>query len=131
MLRYLTSILMLSLIPAFVLADEAWETRLGPVTYHTEIDGMAVFRMRLDDVWGLIYLPGLAGNYTDRGTHKGFWVSDEIGPCAAKLQSPEGLTTSSWGRVEITFDAPAFPTGWTMMLGACFNDPDIKLRGEL
>jgi hypothetical protein len=131
MLRHLILTAFIYLLPFSLLADEVWTTELGDVVYERETDGMAVLSVPLNEVQGLIYLPGLAGNYDDRSAHKGFWISDEVGPCRTQMQSPEGLMSDSWGRVEIFFDNPAFPTGWTMQLGSCFADPDVTLRGEL
>ncbi len=131
MLRHLILTAFIALLPLSLQADEVWTTELGDVVYQRETDGMAVLSVPLNDVFGLIYLPGLAGNYNDRSTHTGFWISDEIGPCRAQMQSPEGLLSSSWGRVKVIFDGPAFPTGWTMQLGSCFADPDVTLRGDV
>jgi len=131
MLRKLILIAGLLMTPLTLSADEVWTSELGDVIYEREVAGMAVLSVPLNDVKGLIYLPGLAGNFSDRSTHDGFWISDEMGPCPADLRSPEGLISPSWGRVQLVFDGPAFPTAWTMRLGSCFAEPDILLRGEV
>ena len=131
MFRKLILTLGLILLPLTLTADEVWTSEFGDVIYEREVNGMAVLSMPLNEVRGLIYLPGLAGNYSNRSIHSGFWISDEVGPCPANLESPERLISSSWGRVEITFDGPAFPTGWTMRLGSCFGAADIVLRGDV
>ena len=121
----------LAALPAAVTAGEVWQTEMGGVIHQRDIGDMAVFSIPLDEITGLIYLPGLADGRMVEGSLTGFWISDEVGPCPAELRSPEGLMSDSWGKVEIVFDSPANRGNWTMHLGACFNAPHLTLRGLL
>lgn len=130
MLRYLISALVITLLPLVSLADEVWTTPEGDIIYEDDVDGMAVLSYPLLDVRAMIYFPGLAGNYSARSTHEGFWIANEPGPCPVVMESPDGVRSRSWGRAVIRFDVPEFPSDVTMWLGSCFNDPDIPIRGE-
>lgn len=108
-----------------VSADEVWTTEEGEITYDRELEAnqMAVFSGN-----GItMYIDGLAGVYTDRGSYSGIWVLDEapegeVG-CPVAIVRP-GTTNSStafWGQMQITFIDPDFPSVWMAQLGTCFE----------
>ena len=37
----------------------------------------------------------------------------------------------NWGLARIAFDAPTFPTGWTVTMGNCGYEADWSLRADL
>ena len=106
-------------------ADEVWTTNEGNIVYERDIEAgqMAVFRGN-----GVtMYIEGLAGVYTDRGSYSGIWVLDEapVGaqgcPVAIVLPGTTDQSTAYWGQMEITFSDPDFPSIWMAQLGNCFE----------
>jgi len=114
-----------------VLADETWDTPYGLAIYEDEVDGQTILTVPTDTGTARVYIPGLAGNYDNRSTHWGYWIQAGVGPCDAAITGADGVRSSQWGRVVIAFDRPAFPTPWTALFGACFEDPHISVRGDL
>ncbi len=111
-----------TLASASVLADEVWTSNIGDVVYAAEVGEVAVFSYALSEGGtGHLYFPGLAGNYANRGTHVGYWIGPGQGPCAATLKGADGRESSNWGQLMLVFHGTAFPTGWTMLSGACFG----------
>lgn len=110
-------------------ADEMWATAHGNAIYETEIGNAAVFTVPEAGRTLRVYLPGLAGNYDNRSTHSGYWLSDGPGLCPASILAPDGAQSRDWGRVTLAFDGPAFPTSWTMLVGDCFGEPQRAVRG--
>jgi len=130
MIRHLlATAVILAAAPA--LADEVWSSDYGEVIYENDIEGQAILSMQLGgEGRGLMYFPGLAGNYDDRSTHHGYWIMPGGGPCEAELTGVDGFSGGDWGRVVISFDKAAFPTSWTATFGQCFDDYSFSLRGE-
>lgn len=113
-------------------ADEVWDTPTGPVVYESEIGDAAVLVLTQPDGTRVeMVFPGLAGNYDNRRLHGGYWVTPGDGPCPAALTSHSGLTSSDWGRVQIVFDRPAFPTAFTATFSECFGAFVAPLRAEI
>lgn len=109
------------------LADEIWQD--GPLTVIWEaedVEGYAVFAFTLDDAkqqrTGRIYLYGLRGDDDERATFGGYWASDTGQACPMAIVDAYGEEHWAWGAVELTFDAPAFPAGWSAALGICFDN---------
>jgi len=98
-------------------ADEAWTTEWGVVEYYDEIGSIAVFSV--DD--GLLFIDGLAGNFTNRGAYSGYWVTSDTsdGTCAQPAYDEYGGEYWVWGYVSISFIDPAFPSRWQASLTAC------------
>ncbi|MEE9380464.1 MAG: hypothetical protein V3V03_03580 [Hyphomonadaceae bacterium] len=135
-------------------ADEVWSTPIGDVIYQTEIEkgAIAVLSYPLDgetEIVGLAYIYGLAGVYEGRGAYSGIWIEGESVPvdedeesdgmnevevetyCETSIVNPENGTASrNWGRLELIFTEPDFPSGWVAIRGDCFNDPDEYLIGK-
>lgn len=109
------------------LADEVWQQGNLMVTWVAEdVGGYAVFSfLKTDpkgDRSGNIFLYGLTGDMTDRATFGGYWASNDPNaePCPMPIIDADGNEMWTWGEVELTFDAPAFPSGWSAALGHCF-----------
>lgn len=120
-------------------ADEIWTSKAGEIIYETVVGpGMAVLsapaQMMVADapadarVW--IYVPDLANSDGVRGFHEGYWIVEGMDYCPVALTAPDGRTSTSWGRVQIAFDEPDFPTGFTMITGFCAWDPFLPVRAE-
>ncbi len=127
--------------PITATADEVWETSGGPITYLQDMGAVAVWSFPYLAAWpgnvpefanpvGTLYFPGLGGNFDDRSIHDGYWAVVGSPACSASLTTPEGVTTSRWGRARVIFDNPAFPTSLTLLVGSCFDEPTQIIRGE-
>lgn len=112
-----------------VLADEVWQDGNLMVAWVAEdVGGYAVFSFLRtdpkDDRSGNIFLYGLRGDMTDRATFGGYWATNnpDAERCPMAIIDAEGNEMWTWGAVELTFDAPAFPSGWSAALGLCFRE---------
>ena len=130
--RFLSfALVVLVLAPLPAAADEAWTSKHGKIVYQSERDGAALLYFdHPDGSQAMLVVPGLAGNYTDRGVHEAYWVGTGEGTCDALLAITKGHGAHHWGRARIAFDKPAFPTDFTMMLGDCFGPLDRSIRAE-
>lgn len=128
----LTAYVMLALLAANpVSADEMWQSEMGWIEYTAEENGAAIFTFTNLDAYGAtLVIPGLAGNYDQRGVHEAFWIGEGAGDCEAFLSLPGGEPSANWGRALISFDTPAYPTGFTMTLGYCFDPLSYSMRAE-
>jgi len=129
----ITVIAALALTAAPAIADEAWITGDGfEIVYETDIDDYAVLSYPGDDpdIRELAFIEGLGFNYDDRGRHDGYWagplVPVEEG-CPVSIVDHTGVETNNWGRVEVIFLEPAFPTGFVAQRGYCFDEPRDQL----
>lgn len=115
-------------------ADEIWTSEEGDIVYESEIEAgqMAVFKapgMRM-------YISGLAGVFTDRGTYPGVWIMDAVPEgvegCSVEIVRPgtDDETTAFWGQLEITFIDPDFPGTWIANMVQCFDGPGENLIGR-
>lgn len=111
-------------------ADEVWETDQGRVVYLDDVGDVAVWELVRADGVGRMYIPGLAGNFDNRGVHTGYWIADTGGGCGAVLMGVDGFRGTQWGQLRVVFHDSGFPTDWTITLGRCFEDPEISLRGR-
>ena len=114
------------------LADEVWALPSGnQVTYLSDEGDTAV--LGYTPVMGVeqsyIFVPGLAGNYDNRGTFTGYWVEPAyVGKtCPAALVAPGGVVWDRWGIVELKFHKKGFPSKITMKRGDCFAAPAEKI----
>ena len=111
------------------IADEAWEIASeGTVFYEKDIGDMAVFQLAAGGSVVRFYMPELASMLDDRGTHEGYWIDDDDGPCDANLAGPDGHNSDNWGKIILTFDQSTFPSNWTALVGQCVDQPDYGLR---
>ena len=120
-----------SLLSAPVLADEVWESDMGQIVYEAEEGGAAIFSFTNVDAYpAKLIIPGLAGNYSDRSSHDAYWIGQGAGECSAFMSHGSEPESSQWGRAQVVFDGPAFPTSLTVILGFCLDEPNIVIRGE-
>jgi hypothetical protein len=114
------------------LADEVWDSDMGPIVYEAEEAGAAIFSFtNVDSYPAKLIIPRLAGNYDDRSTHEAFWIGQGAGECDAFMSRAGQPKSSQWGRAQIVFDQPAYPTSLTVILGFCTDEPNIVIRGEI
>ena len=107
-----------------VSADEVWSTDMGQITYLKDVGDVAVLSIdRTSAPPFLIYVPGLAGNLDSRRDFFGYWLAEEDGSCPASIAGEDGVTSDSWGGANIMFHETAFPSGFTLVLGECFETP--------
>jgi len=125
------ALLLLSLLASPAVADEVWRSDMGEIIYDREANGAAIFTFtNVDGARAELVIPGLAGNYSARGTHQAFWLGEGAGVCDAFMALPDGGMTAQWGQALISFDSPGFPTSFTLALGWCFDPLSTSLRAE-
>ena len=125
----LVSLALLTSTMAFqpVLADEVWTTEEYDVVYFEDRNNTAIWHYGQD---GVIFIDGLAGKYTDRGSYSGYWVQDSSSVrCDTYREGADGEPTYHWGRFEITFIDPDFPSRWQAEVSLCDRDPIFTLNG--
>ena len=123
-------LVLMTLLATPAAADEVWYTSMGDVVYEADTDGAAVFSFdNLDGTRALLVIPGLAGNFQNRGVHPAFWVGQGAGSCFAAMTA-SGQTGHQWGQALVSFDDPAYPTSFTLTLGDCFEPMNRSLRAE-
>lgn len=122
----------LALIAQPLVADEVWDTDMGPIVYQAEEAGTAIFTFtNVDAYTATLIIPGLAGNYDNRSTHDAMWIGQGSGECETFMSRSGVGESSQWGRARLVFDKPAYPTSMTVVLGYCMDEPHIVLRGEI
>ncbi|MEB3212202.1 MAG: hypothetical protein VKL39_12645 [Leptolyngbyaceae bacterium] len=114
-------------LPQQAWADERWTTEEYDVIYHEDRNQTAIWHYGDD---GVIFIDGLAGVYTDRGSYSGYWVQETSSMrCDTYREGADGEPTYHWGRFEITFIDPDFPSRWQADIGLCDRPPFITLNG--
>ena len=109
------------------LADEVWTTEEYDVIYQEDRNRTAIWSYGDN---GLVFIDGLAGVYTGRGSYTGYWVQDSSSlRCDTYREGADGEPTHHWGRFEITFIDPDFPSRWQANVGLCDLEPTIVLNG--
>ena len=62
------------------LADEVWDTEMGPIVYQAEENGAAILTFTNVDAYpATLVIPGWRGNYDNRSVHEGFWIGEAPG----------------------------------------------------
>lgn len=113
--------------PSKVLADEAWTTEEYDVTYKADRNRTAIWTYGDN---GTIFIDGLAGVDTDRGSYTGYWVQESSSlRCDTYREGADGKPAYHWGRFELTFLDPDFPSRWQAKFGLCDREPAITLNG--
>ncbi|KCZ50835.1 hypothetical protein [Hyphomonas pacifica] len=135
MMKPLLTGLCLGLISQSALADEVWSTLVGDVVYESDTsEGWAVWSYEGDNGPVKIYLKGLAGVHEGRGAYAGVWIAPadpKIEMCDIAITNPDTAESDyNWGRVDIVFTEPDFPSGWVALRGDCFNNPTDYLVGK-
>jgi hypothetical protein len=116
-------------LPTATLADEAWTTDFGDVTYIADKGDTAIWEESNFDETRRLYFPDLGGNFKDRSNHEGYWIQADSEGCGAVMTGPDGHSGESWGRLLLIFDKRAHPSDWTLLTGSCFEAPDSPMRG--
>ena len=110
------------------LADEVWTTQEYDVVYEEDRGRTAIWSY---GEGGTLFIDGLAGVYTDRGSYTGYWTQPTSSRrCDTFREDANGEPTYHWGRFEITFIDSDFPSRWYANFGLCDGDPVIHLDGE-
>lgn len=110
------------------LADERWTTEEYDVVYEEDRNNTAIWSY--GDNGGTIFIDGLAGVYEGRESYSGYWVQDSSSlRCDTYREGADGEPTYNWGRFEIAFLDPDFPSRWEAQIGLCDRAPTIPLTG--
>jgi len=132
MIRTLIAAAALAAAPLGALADEVWTLPSGnQVVYLSDEGDTAVlgYTPVLGVEQSYIFIPGLAGNYDNRGIYTGYWVEPTyVGKtCPATIIAPNGVPWERWGIVEVKFHKKGFPSKVTLKRGDCFAAPKEKI----
>jgi hypothetical protein len=132
MFRTLITAALLAAAPLAAFADEVWTLPSGnQVTYLSDEGDTAIFGYT--PVMGVeqsyIFVPGLGGNYENRGTYTGYWVEPTyVGKtCPVSINTPDGMAWQRWGVMEVRFHKKGFPSKITLKRGDCFGAPKEKI----
>ncbi|WP_414565635.1 MULTISPECIES: hypothetical protein [unclassified Anabaena] len=116
-----------AIAPQKALADEVWTTEEYNVVYQEDRNKTAVWHYGED---GVIFIDGLAGVFSDRGSYNGYWVQNSSSVrCDTYREGADGKPTYHWGRFEITFIDSDFPSRWKANISLCDSDPVMTLNG--
>lgn len=132
MIRTLIAAALMAAAPLAAFADEVWALPSGNlVTYLSDEGDTAIlgYTPVLGEEQSYIFVPGLGGNYDNRGTYTGYWVEPTyVGKsCRVSINTPDGRTWDRWGSMEIKFQKKGFPSKITMKRGDCFGAPTEKI----
>jgi hypothetical protein len=131
------ALLSVAALPA--LADEVWTTPLGDVIYESDLkNGMAIFSAPAAIIMGdapadarvWIYIPDFAYAIDNRYFHEAFWIVEGMDYCPMGMSGPDGRESRAWGRAQLAFDVPTFPSSFSMNMGFCSYDPYFPVRAE-
>ncbi|MEM6452694.1 MAG: hypothetical protein AAF703_20550 [Cyanobacteria bacterium P01_D01_bin.105] len=110
------------------LADEVWSTQESDVVYEEDRGQTAIWSY---DNGGYIFIDGLAGVVTDRGSYSGYWTQPTSSRrCDTFRENESGEPTYHWGQFEITFIDADFPSRWYANVSLCDGDQVVHLDGE-
>jgi hypothetical protein len=125
---FLTLALLTSIAaPQKALADEVWTTEEYKVVYQEDRNKTAVWNYGRN---GVIFIDGLAGVSTDRGSYSGYWVQNSSSVrCDTYREGADGKPTYYWGKFEITFIDPNFPSRWQADISLCDRPSIMTLNG--
>ena len=109
-------------------ADEVWDTGEYQVIYQDDRLSTAIWTY--DEGRGTVFIEGLGGVFEGRKSYQGYWVQESASlRCDTYREGGDGLPSHYWGRFEITFINPDFPSHWQAKLGRCEQEPFIPLTG--
>ena len=115
-------------LPQKAIADEVWTTEEYDVVYQENRNNTAVWTY--GEGLGTIFIDGLAGIYSDRGTYSGYWVQETSSlRCDTFREGADGEPTYHWGSFDITFINPDFSSEWEAEFDLCDRTTTIKLTG--
>lgn len=118
----LSAAVALLFLPQIAAADETWMSdQYGEIIYEKDVGDTAVFSMAGGHPGSrvFIYLPGLAGNSTDRSEYDGYWIESAPGECSTEKAGVDGMQSDLWGNAKVTFDTPSYPSGFVLSVGSC------------
>ncbi|MFN7178255.1 hypothetical protein [Hyphomonas sp.] len=133
MFRTLIAAAILAAAPLAAAADEVWSLPSGNQVVYLRDDGTTAV-LAYTPVMGVeqsyIFVPGLGGNYEDRGTFTGYWVEPVyVGKsCPVPIIASDGMQWDRWGAVEVKFHKKGFPSKITLKRGECFGAPKEKIK---
>jgi hypothetical protein len=132
MFRTLIAAALMAAAPLAAAADEVWSLPSGNQVVYLSDEGTTAI-LGYTPVMGVeqsyIFVPGLAGNFEDRGTFTGYWVEPVyVGKtCPTAIAAPDGTLWDRWGIVELKFHKKGFPSKITLKRGDCFATPKEKI----
>ena len=110
------------------IADEVWRTEEFSVIYAEDRGKTAIWEYGNGE--GTVFIDGLAGEYENRGSYKGYWVQETSSRrCDTFREDANGQKTYHWGNVTVDFIDADFPSRWTLNLGVCDGPAFIELNG--
>lgn len=121
----------IALMTSPVLADEAWQTQMGPAAWESDFGETAV--IRIDDAVNArvvrLYMQGLAADVSGgRGVYRGVWIADRGDfDCATQMVGPDGQKSWHWGLFTVTFVNDQFPSDWAGVMGDCVDAPTYPI----
>ena len=120
------ALLTLGFIPQNAKADEVWSTEENDVIYKEDRNTTAVWTYGN----GTIFIEGLGGVVTDRGSYHGYWVQESSSVrCDTYREGGDGEPSYHWGRFSITFLDSDFPSRWQAKFGLCDREPRREING--
>ena len=128
--------LALSVVAAPAVADEAWQTNMGPIIWEQTMGPDAVLRLYSGDdesqVDVRMIVPGLGDDMMGgRGTYTGLWVAyDGDVACSVEMVDPLGGKSAYWGTFTLTFLEDGFPSDWAGAYGECLNPPSAPIQAH-
>lgn len=114
------------------MADEVWDTNTGRVVYEAEMGPTAVWTYGTEATPGVIYVPGLAKVYTNRGSYRGYWAKDKSKKtCSTLRPGVLGRMTAHWGYFDIKFIDKDFPSRWEASWSYCDGEYEaLKIEAK-
>jgi len=130
MMRFICATLA-ALLPFTAAANEEWDGPAGTIVWDKDIDQMAVFTMPFGSDTYRLYLPGLYSDLKERGTFTGYYIVEGGNTdCGPVMKGADDVESKDWGSVVLMFDGLTYPSGWTAMMGPCFDDLLIPVRAN-
>lgn len=120
------TLLTLGTTPSRVNADEVWSTEESDVVYQEDRNTTAIWTYGN----GTIFIQGLGGVVSDRGSYHGYWVQESSSMrCDTYREGADGKPNYHWGRFAITFIDADFPSRWQAKFSLCDYEPTRILNG--
>jgi hypothetical protein len=111
------------LISTPLLADEVWNSTYGKVTYEADIGTTALWSYDYHGATNFIYINNLAKVYEGRGAYQGYWVQENSEVKCKRPRLMKDKESFYWGRFDIQFLDPNFPSRWQAKWSYCNQKP--------
>jgi hypothetical protein len=110
------------------IADEVWSSDYGSVVYQADRGKTAIWTYG-DSARGAIFIEGLAGRFSSRGTYDGYWsqYSSKV-RCDTYREGRDGKPTYYWGSFRVKFLESEFPARWSATFGYCDRSANLSWR---